>query len=884
MPDPGRRAARAVRLRELFAVAVETPPDRREEWLVAHTGADENLLQELRELLAADADASALFRSAVPGSTTAETGSVNPALGTPTLGRIGHYRLDERVGAGGMGQVFKPWDLALDRPAAVKLIRSNVGHVESTRLLREVAASAQLQHPAIATFFEGGTAEGTVYLAMELVDGTTLRQRLGAGPIPSTEALTVVTGLLEALAHAHAAGLLHRDIKPENIMLTPAGQPKLLDFGIARLLSAIEDNDPIVRDIRTTASGRALATAAAGTPGYMSPEQLRGELLTPASDVFQVGAVLFEMLTGRRAFGGSPVARIAATLAGPPDLTPLATLRPHRLSSLVAKALAFDAADRFESAALFLREVDALVDGRLRSAVPESLLVADFAPAPSDVRTGSSIGDARESSRGYAHEWIGRALSEVLGRQLSRWRGVRVVGGPSVAQASAALTAGHEIIDPVQHGLRLGVRWVVAGRYRRDGDRLRVTVQLFDSSTGVEVHRFESAGTIDEVLSQPDTLALPIVNALGVGLPAAPEDATVRQARAVELQLTARQLWSSGNRAAYPRVYALIDKALEVAPDFVPALTVLAGAHATAFIASRDPADLEQALAAADRAISIDAGCAEAWSWRAYALLRQQRVDEALASYEQATRAGTDPMSSYLYGSTLSNLGRFEEALPHLQRAVTLEPRHGIGWLSLGWTLHSLLREEAARFALSRAKALEGQPGPTFIAGVGGYIADCLRSLGELDLARAEALEGLNSIERSDHAYRDTIRAFCLGALARVALAQGDDEGARVAYAQAVAQMRGRKLTLAGGHALVQALAGLARATNDGSHFREGLTLFEERESYSFNLFFGCSDDTTAFELALAADALGLAAEATRLLNRARMAGNRRSFPLRKSS
>src|SRR5262249_31549183 len=153
-------------------------------------------------------------------------------------------------------------------------------------------------------------------------------------------------------------------------------------------------------------------------------------------------------------------------------------------------------------------------------------------------------------------------------------------------------------------------------------------------------------------------------------------------------------------------------------------------------------------------------------------------------------------------------------------------PRHGIGWLSLGWALHSLLREEAARFALGRAKTLEGQPGPTFVAGVGGYIAECLRSLGELDLARAEALEGLESIERSDRSYRDTIRAFCLGALARVGLAKGDAEAARVAFAQAVSQMRGRKLTLAGGHVLVQALAGLARATGDESHFREALTLF----------------------------------------------------------
>jgi tetratricopeptide (TPR) repeat protein len=328
-------------------------------------------------------------------------------------------------------------------------------------------------------------------------------------------------------------------------------------------------------------------------------------------------------------------------------------------------------------------------------------------------------------------------------------------------------------------------------------------------------------------------------------------------------------------------VFALLEEALEVASDFVPALALLAAARATSFIATRDPADLARAIAAADKAIAIDQNCGEAWSWRAYALLRQQRVNEALESYERATRVGDDATTSYLYGSTLASLGRFEDGLPHLQRAVTIEPRYGIGWLSLGWALHSLLREEAARYAMNRAKALEGQPGPTFVAGVGGYLAECLRSLGQLDLARAEALQGLESIERSDHSYRDTIRAFCLIALGRVCLDTGDSDGAAAAFAQAVAQMRGRTLTLAGGHVFVQALAGLARATGDPATLTEAIDAFDTRAGYSFNAFFGCADDTTAFELAVAADQMGSSNAAVRFLTKARAAGSRRPFELR---
>src|SRR5262245_55432389 len=522
MPDPGLWAARAVRLRELFAVALETVPERRDEWLAAQTSDDQSLLQEVRELLAAHENASGFLSSSDQSELTAAgTPPAAPVIVPRNTSRIGHYRLGECVGEGGMGQVFKAWDLALDRPAAVKLIRPDVTRSRTTRLLREVAASAQLQHPAIATFFEGGTDAGTVYLAMELVDGITLRKRLATGPMPSTEALTVATGLLEALAHAHAAGLLHRDIKPENIMLAPAGQPKLLDFGIAGPLSQSDDSDPVAVDTRTMPSGFGTTTAgAAGTLGYMSPEQLRGELLTPASDVFQVGAVLFEMLSGRKAFGeGSAMAKIAAALAGPPDLTPLATVRPHGLSALVAKALAFDPADRFASAADFLREVDALVDGRLRSAVPESLVVAGFAPASREVSVPSADSAPRELSSEHADDWISRALSEALESHLSRLRGVRVVGKPRVPRIPAKSAARHGTVDPVTLALSLGVRWVVAGRYRREADRLHVTTQLFDSSTGMEVRSSELEGVVDDLLSQSDALALPILQALALGEP-----------------------------------------------------------------------------------------------------------------------------------------------------------------------------------------------------------------------------------------------------------------------------------------------------------------------------------------------------------------------------
>jgi tetratricopeptide (TPR) repeat protein len=269
------------------------------------------------------------------------------------------------------------------------------------------------------------------------------------------------------------------------------------------------------------------------------------------------------------------------------------------------------------------------------------------------------------------------------------------------------------------------------------------------------------------------------------------------------------------------------------------------------------------------------------WTWRGYAFFRLDRLSEALEAFDRAVILGKDEASPfYMYGSTLQTLGRPEEARSYLQRAVTLDATFSVAWLSLGWTLSCTGQYDEARYAYGRAKALEGRPGPTMVAGLGGYIADCLRCQGRLMEARREALEGLGAVERSDFSYRDTIRALCLGALGRSTLLLDDRAAAQAAFSQAIAQMRGRSRTQAGGHVLVHALAGLARATNDAAAFEEGLRMFESRAGYSFQFFFGCTDDFTLLELARTAHALGRAELAASLLARARAAGCRERFSL----
>ena len=323
------------------------------------------------------------------------------------IGRVlSHYRIEKPLGAGGMGEVFLARDLALGRAAAVKVLSSALTAEARARLFREAAACARLQHPAIATFYESGESDGVAFLAMEYVAGETLRDRLRRGPLPFPQALSIAGALLEALGHAHEAGVLHRDIKPENVMVTGDNLGKLLDFGIARVHEDA-DADPeaeAATEVALTEPG-----AVIGTLGYMSPEQLKGQALDERSDLFSLGAVLYEMLSGSPAFPGASAAdRIAAILLS--DVSPI---RGEGVSAetsvLLARALARDPEKRYPSAGAFLSDLRALASGELSVALPDTLAIADFV----------------NLSRNPDDEWIGSGFAESLATDLARLPGSR---------------------------------------------------------------------------------------------------------------------------------------------------------------------------------------------------------------------------------------------------------------------------------------------------------------------------------------------------------------------------------------------------------------------------------------------------------------------------
>jgi serine/threonine protein kinase len=341
------------RISEVFHRALELPVDERVAFVIGETG-DDRVRHEVLSLLAAHDRATDFIEHAPAPLDTAE----------PPV-RIGPYLIRGVLGEGGMGVVYLAEDSRLGRTVALKAVAPQFVNdpVRRERLRREARAAAALHHPAIATVFALEDIDGHLYIAGEYVPGETLREELARGPLAPGRAVDTVLGIAQALAAAHARGVIHRDLKPENLMRTPSGDVKVLDFGLARF------DSPVTSDVTLSADGTVL-----GTPAYMSPEQIRGTTVDARTDLFALGVVLYELLTGRNPFAGpDPASTIARILEAEPD-----RLRDHvpihsspaaigQLERVVQTSLRKRAEDRFPSArelSTALEEVQAALAGR----------------------------------------------------------------------------------------------------------------------------------------------------------------------------------------------------------------------------------------------------------------------------------------------------------------------------------------------------------------------------------------------------------------------------------------------------------------------------------------------------------------------------------------
>lgn len=400
-------AERWARVERLYLRVLELPPERRTAVLEESCSSDPDLLFELQSLLEAREQAGSFLS---PDQLRAHIGKLGSRSAAPAIGStVGPYEILAEIGSGAMGDVYRAWDTRLDRHLALKILPSvftnDAGRIARFRL--EAKAASALNHSNIVTIYEIGQAGETWFIAEELIEGVTLAERLSSGQLPPEEAIRIGIQCAMALETAHRAGIVHRDVKPENIMLRPDGLVKIVDFGLARIGEAGQTSP------QATQAGSIM-----GTPRYMSPEQARGEKLDARSDIFSLGAVLYEMFTGHAAFPGKSSAEVFASLL---DSRPVAA-GGHGLGAVLSKALAKDRGIRYQT----MRE---LADGlcNLDARQSQSLLVS------SGQRTPPSVFKKHNSSKWY----LTAALVFACAILVWRWGATRL--GIGSAQESSSI-------------------------------------------------------------------------------------------------------------------------------------------------------------------------------------------------------------------------------------------------------------------------------------------------------------------------------------------------------------------------------------------------------------------------------------------------------------
>ncbi len=597
------------------------------------------------------------------------------------LGRtISHYRVREKIGSGGMGDVYRAVDLQLDRPVALKFLNDELLHEDAAveRLHREARAIARMAHPNIATLYEIVRTPETIFLVLEFLEGESLDRRLAHGPMGLDEILRVGIGVARGLAEAHAHGIVHRDVKPANVMLSPRGDVKILDFGLARVPVAKKDRaggpeatpaGTVRGDIaaRALAAGQEktleIAEGISGTLSYMAPEQLSGAPPDPSMDVYALGVMLYRMCCGSLPFTAANrpelVAKILCDRAPRPgqfhpDL-------PRELERLIEDCLEKEPTHRPSSAGFVADELEALAHRHLRRSLhgTQRLAVLPF------------VDMSAEGDQAYFCDGITEEL--ILG--LSHVAKLDVIARTSVFRYK------NSPMDIRRIGHDLGADAVLEGSVRKAGERLRITAQLIDVASGNPLWSESYDRQLRDVLAVQDEIARNIVRALEVTLqPGESMPRAYRRARdpeAYDYYLRGRQFFYLYHRRGMELALKMFGLAVEHDPDFALAYTGMTNCWSYLFLyADRRSESLEKADEASLRALGLDPELAEAHVARGQVLSLSERHDEAEREFRRATELDDRLFdAAYLYARDCFAQGRLEEAAALFTRAQELDPR-----------------------------------------------------------------------------------------------------------------------------------------------------------------------------------------------------------------
>jgi eukaryotic-like serine/threonine-protein kinase len=630
--------ARLQTVEEIFHTALEQNPDDIGRFIETACKGDELLRREVEALLASHQRAQDFIEASTAGVATRiiESRQADLLIGQT----FGHYKISKLIGIGGMGEVYLATDVKAGRKAALKLLPMRfTGDAERLkRFQQEAHAVVALNHPNILTVYEIGEDYATHYIASELIEGETLRERLLRGRIEVGEAVDVAIQVASALAAAHEAGIVHRDIKPENIMLRPDGYVKVLDFGIAKLAESAFVAASAER--AATADGAESMTLAEtnlgsilGTVRYMSPEQARGGQVDKSTDIWSLGVVLYEMVTGHAPFTGDTPRDVMSAIVEQEPLPLAHYIRqtPRELQQIISKALRKDRTERYQSVTEMLQALKNLRHKlELKAAPlwlrwvrsPMAVLVVLLASAlaltlpfywhrnpVTSLPPEKSIAvlPFLDLSQAKDQEYFCDGMSEEILEALAKVDGLRVVGRTSSFSFKGKNASVNEI------GKRLNVANVLEGTLRREGNRVRVTAELINTSNGFHLWSETYERELQGVFALQDEITRSIVKALKIKLAVSLPPREQRNTEAYELYLQGLFFSNKSGEADLRRALSFFQRALEKDPTFSRAWTGIAKVWyflADVYVKPLEayPASKEAAL----KAIALDENDAEA--------------------------------------------------------------------------------------------------------------------------------------------------------------------------------------------------------------------------------------------------------------------------------
>jgi serine/threonine protein kinase/tetratricopeptide (TPR) repeat protein len=739
---------------QLLQAALECEPGERAALLERECATDPTLRDEVESLLS-----SAQQTKDFLNENAAADAAVLLTAEQPTTelrrGRIGPYSIQKKLGAGGMGEVFLAKDVRLGRQVALKLLDPSLtGDAQSRqRFLREARLASTLDHPNICTVHEVGEANGRPFIAMQFVEGETLKQTIGGQPMSLESLLSISLQVADGLAAAHAQGIIHRDIKTRNIIVTQRGQAKVLDFGLAKLLPA-EDGGSRTE---MTMSGVVL-----GTPASMSPEQARGERVDHRSDIFSFGVVMYEMATGHIPFDGKTSADVISALLKEAQ-KPAAELNsqiPARMSALIDRALAKEPADRYQSIPEMVADLRQVVSdiGGLDRVFNSSEGVTPPVPFKQPAVTGSLSRGIRNRTAavlfgGLVLLMVGVALAIYFSRReqplptkpiksiaVLPFKPLVVESRDEVLELGMAdtlisklshikqvtvrsLSSVRQYTDVKQDSVAAGreqkVDAVLEGNIQRSDDKVRVTVRLVRVADSEPIWTDQFDARITDIFAVQDSISERVANALAVKLSNEEKSllskGSPQNPEAYRLYLLGRYHLNKSTDDGIKKALENFRQAIDSDPNYALAYVGLADAYIAqgSFDALSPKETFPKAKQAVLQALQLDDQLAEAhvslanamflydWNW-AGAEDEFKRALAINAGYSDAHQ---------MYGYFVSAKGRSDEALREMQQAQELDPLSLPKTIAVGEALHMAQRYDEAIAAFQKTLELEPNSG-----------------------------------------------------------------------------------------------------------------------------------------------------------------------------